>query len=97
MTLPPQRTDRSAAQLRRLALTRNYTRHAEGSVLVEFGNTRVLCTASVEESGAGLPARQGLGLGHRRIRHAAPAPPTRAPRAKRRRASSPAAPRKSSA
>ena len=30
-------------------ITRGYTRHAEGSVLVEFGNTRVLCTATVEE------------------------------------------------
>ncbi len=36
-------------ELRRVALTRNYTKHAEGSVLVEFGDTRVLCTASVEE------------------------------------------------
>ncbi len=50
MTPPPQRTDRAAAQLRSLKITRNYTRHAEGSVLVEFGATKVLCTASVEES-----------------------------------------------
>lgn len=34
-------------ELRRVVLTRGYTRHAEGSVLVEFGDTRVLCTASV--------------------------------------------------
>src|SRR5665213_3625321 len=34
--------------LRPIRLTRNYTVHAEGSVLVEFGQTRVLCTASVE-------------------------------------------------
>ena len=40
---------RQSGQLRDLALTRNFTMHAEGSVLVEFGNTRVLCTASVEE------------------------------------------------
>src|SRR5258708_39606982 len=39
-------------QLRRIAITRNYTRHAEGSVLIECGETRVLCTASVE---AGVP------------------------------------------
>ncbi|MEX2964021.1 ribonuclease PH [Microbulbifer sp. TYP-18] len=38
---------RFAAQLRSVKLTRNYTRHAEGSVLVEFGDTKVLCTASV--------------------------------------------------
>jgi len=61
MTLPSQRTERSAAQLRRLALTRNYTRHAEGSVLVEFGNTRVLCTASVEESVPGFLRGKGSG------------------------------------
>ena len=36
-------------ELRAVRLTRRYTRHAEGSVLVEFGDTRVLCTASVEE------------------------------------------------
>ncbi len=36
-------------ELRAVRLQRRYTRHAEGSVLVEFGDTRVLCTASVEE------------------------------------------------
>ena len=40
---------RKADQLRAVRVTRNYTRHAEGSVLVEFGDTRVLCTASVLE------------------------------------------------
>jgi len=40
---------RKADQLRAVRLTRGYTRHAEGSVLVEFGDTRVLCTASVLE------------------------------------------------
>jgi ribonuclease PH len=39
---------RGASQLRPVTLSRRYTRHAEGSVLVEFGDTRVLCTASVE-------------------------------------------------
>ncbi|MCR6552325.1 ribonuclease PH, partial [Aeromonas sp. CPF2-S1] len=43
-------SDRSAAQLRPVTITRNFTKHAEGSVLVEFGNTRVLCTASVDTS-----------------------------------------------
>ncbi len=37
-------------ELRAVKFTRGYTRHAEGSVLVEFGNTKVLCTASVEET-----------------------------------------------
>ncbi|WP_172201544.1 ribonuclease PH [Niveibacterium sp. COAC-50] len=41
---------RSANALREVRITRGFTRHAEGSVLVEFGDTRVLCTASVEES-----------------------------------------------
>lgn len=40
-------SQRLAHQLRNIRLTRNYTHHAEGSVLVEFGETRVLCTASV--------------------------------------------------
>jgi ribonuclease PH len=41
--------DRSPAELRPLVITRGYTMHAEGSVLVECGNTKVLCNASVEE------------------------------------------------
>jgi hypothetical protein len=40
---------RPADRLRDVRLTRHFTRHAEGSVLVEFGDTRVLCTASVDE------------------------------------------------
>ena len=43
---------RQLDQLRPVTITRDYTCHAEGSVLVEFGNTKVLCTASVE---AGVP------------------------------------------
>jgi ribonuclease PH len=39
---------RAPDELRRIRLTRHYLRHAEGSVLVEFGDTRVLCTASLE-------------------------------------------------
>src|SRR5690554_6168508 len=39
---------RAPGELRPVTLTRNYTRHAEGSVLVEFGDTRVLCNASFE-------------------------------------------------
>lgn len=40
---------RKPNELRAVTLTRHFTHHAEGSVLVEFGNTKVLCTASVEE------------------------------------------------
>ena len=43
-------SQRQANQLRSISITRNYTKHAEGSVLVEFGDTKVLCNASVEES-----------------------------------------------
>ena len=43
-------SQRSANQLRDITITRNYTKHAEGSVLVEFGDTKVLCNASVEKS-----------------------------------------------
>ena len=39
---------RAADQLRPVRITRAYTAYAEGSVLIEFGNTKVLCTASVE-------------------------------------------------
>ncbi len=47
MTRP---SGRALDQLRDIRITRHYTCHAEGSVLVEFGNTKVICTASVEES-----------------------------------------------
>ena len=43
-------SQRQLSQLRTVAITRHFTRHAEGSVLIEMGDTRVLCTASVEES-----------------------------------------------
>ena len=37
-------------ELRKIVITTKYTKHAEGSVLVEFGDTKVICTASVEDS-----------------------------------------------
>ena len=43
---------RTADQMRPIRITRHYTKHAEGSVLVEFGDTKVICTVSVE---AGVP------------------------------------------
>src|SRR5690606_41867161 len=56
------RSDKRAAdELRPVKFTRSWTDHPEGSVLVEFGNTRVLCTASVT---AGVPRwRRGSGEG----------------------------------
>jgi len=52
---------RAADQLRPVRLTRGYTVYAEGSVLVEFGATRVLCTASVEEKVPGHKRGSGEG------------------------------------
>jgi ribonuclease PH len=52
---------RKDEELRAVRLTRGYTRHAEGSVLVEFGDTKVLCTASVEERVPGFLRGQGRG------------------------------------
>jgi len=52
---------RRADALRPVRLTRHFTKHAEGSVLVEFGETRVLCTASVEERVP--PHKKGSGEG----------------------------------
>ena len=49
MTHPPRPSGRAPDQLRPIVITRNYTRHAEGSVLIEFGDTRVICTASIED------------------------------------------------
>ena len=48
-------------QLRPVAITRGYTRHAEGSVLVAFGDTRVLCTATVENKVPGFLRGRGEG------------------------------------
>ena len=52
---------RAHDELRQVRITRNFTIHAEGSVLVEFGNTKVLCTASVDEKVP--PFRRGSGEG----------------------------------
>jgi ribonuclease PH len=54
-------SQRAADELRRVRFTRRYTKHAEGSVLVEFGDTRVLCTASVEERVPGFLRGKGQG------------------------------------
>lgn len=53
--------ERSDSALRQVRLTRHFTRHAEGSVLVEFGDTRVICTASVEENVPGFLKGKGQG------------------------------------
>lgn len=61
MSKPYKRQGRAADALRRVQLQRHYTLHAEGSVLIQSGNTKVLCTASVEE---GVPPhKRGSGEG----------------------------------
>jgi ribonuclease PH len=86
---------RTPADLRPVRITRGFTRHAEGSVLIEFGETRVLCTASVEESVP--PFLRGKGQGWltaeygmlpRATHTRSPAKPPRASRAAARRRSS---------
>ena len=52
---------RKPEQLRELVITRHFTMHAEGSVLVAFGNTKVLCTASIEEKVPGFLKGKGEG------------------------------------
>jgi len=52
---------RKPDELRPIRFTRDYTRHAEGSVLVEYGDTRVICTASVEERVPGFMRNKGCG------------------------------------
>lgn len=49
MSFENRPSGRAAGALRPVRLTRQYTKHAEGSVLVEFGDTKVICTASIEE------------------------------------------------
>ena len=52
---------REPGEMRHVKITRNYTKHAEGSVLVEFGDTRVLCNASVEDRVPGFLRGKGEG------------------------------------
>ena len=61
MTTFQRSGQRAADQLRPVRITRHYTMHAEGSVLIEFGNTKVLCTASLEDRVP--PHQKGTGEG----------------------------------
>jgi ribonuclease PH len=54
-------SNRQPDEMRAIRITRNYTKHAEGSVLIEFGDTRVICTASVEERVPGFLRGKGQG------------------------------------
>lgn len=61
MQFEKRHSGRAADALRSVRLTRNYTKHAEGSVLVEFGDTKVICTASIEEKVPGFLKGKGKG------------------------------------
>lgn len=52
---------RATNEMRQVTFTRDFTCHAEGSVLVEFGNTKVICTASIEENVPGWMRGKGKG------------------------------------
>ena len=60
-TLPARHDGRQANQLRQIKIERGFTRYAEGSVLICFGETRVLCNASVEEKVPSFMRGQGRG------------------------------------
>ncbi len=61
MTDASRPSGRTADQMREVRIERGFTRHAEGSVLVSFGDTRVLCTASVENRVPGFLRGKGEG------------------------------------
>jgi ribonuclease PH len=61
MTFTVRPSNRAVDQLREIRLTRQYTRHAEGSVLIECGDTKVICTASIEEKVPGFLKGKGQG------------------------------------
>ncbi len=62
MTQASRRNGRALDALRPVRFTRHFTSHAEGSVLVEFGDTRVLCTATIEEGVPPFLRGKGGGL-----------------------------------
>jgi ribonuclease PH len=61
MTFENRPSGRAIDQLREVRITRQYTKHAEGSVLIEFGDTKVICTASIEDRVPGFLKGKGQG------------------------------------
>ena len=62
---------RSAKELRKIKITKDYTKFADGSCLIEFGDTRVLCTAIMEEVCASFSEEFRKGVGDSGIWNAA--------------------------
>ena len=89
--------DGRTTTLRPVTIERGWSAQAEGSALISFGSTKVLCTASFTNGVPALADRQGQGLGHRRVRDAAPRRRTPAWTARASRARSAAAPTRSRA
>jgi ribonuclease PH len=61
MTFETRPSGRAVDQLRNIRITRQYTKHAEGSVLIECGDTKVICTASIEDKVPGFLKGKGQG------------------------------------
>src|SRR3954467_5610258 len=61
MTFEHRPSGRAVDQLRDIRITRQYTKHAEGSVLIECGDTKVICTASIEGKPPGFLKGKGQG------------------------------------
>jgi len=61
MTFTARPSNRAVDQLRAIRITRQYTKHAEGSVLIECGDTKVICTASIEDKVPGFLKGKGQG------------------------------------
>ncbi len=61
MTSPTRPSGRAPDQMRAVRIERRYTKHAEGSVLISFGDTQVLCTASVDNKAPGFLRGKGEG------------------------------------
>ncbi|VXC67760.1 ribonuclease PH [Massilia sp. 9I] len=61
MSFEQRPSGRAVDQLRTIRITRQYTKHAEGSVLIECGDTKVICTASIEEKVPGFLKGKGQG------------------------------------
>ena len=61
MTFESRPSGRAVDQLRSIRITRQYTKHAEGSVLIECGDTKVICTASIEDKVPGFLKGKGQG------------------------------------
>lgn len=59
MTFDTRPSGRAVDQLRSIRITRQYTKHAEGSVLIECGDTKVICTASIEDKVPGFLKGKG--------------------------------------